>query len=148
MSLDDGLSEGIKSKIKLASKQANSLSQKFGFQSNISVVCKNNSQGNKKVQYTELCIKSINNTPIPLLRALWIDELISKIQLLIDAMSDYEKDSYTSLQSVLEHIQNKVNTYPGLAIILIEIETAISTIEKAFELEEMKAPEYHNQTVH
>ncbi len=148
MSIDDGLSDSIKNKIKLASKQANSLSQKFGFRSNISVVCKNDTQGNKKVQYTELCIKSINNTPIPLLRALWIDELISKIQLLINAMDDYEKDSYSSLQSILDHIQNKVNAYPGLAIILIEIETAIQTIEKSFELEEMKSPEYRNQTIH
>ena len=148
MNLDDGLSESIRHKIKVASKEANSLSQKFGFQSNISVICKNDSQGNKKIQYTELCIKNVTNDPLPILRAIWIEELIAKIQLLILAMKDYPTDSFTTLQSIFEHLQRKMKHYPALAVIMIELETAIKTLEKNFEHQEKKALDFGSQAIH
>lgn len=148
MSFDDGLSDNMRNKIQSASEQANSLSKRFGFESNISVICKSDSQGYKKVQYIELCIKSTNNNPLPLLKSLWIEELTSKIQLLITALKDYKTDQFTTLQSILEHLQKKVSTYPGLSVIIPELEMAITTLERSFEYQEKKSFDIGSQAIH
>ena len=148
MSVDCEFSDKLNHKIKLASEKANTLSETFGFDSHISVICTCDQSEQKTVQYSELCIQGGNDDAFPVIRAIWMDELLSKIDILTQALDDYKPANVTTFHTVLQHLYNKVNQLPALAVVIPELEAAVREVEKLFEHQENRYQSLKSHAVH